>query len=376
MKHFASSFFAWVREVTDRWWRPQPVAAPAPKRAYRKRSEIDQVPGEFYFREAILDHLDAHFEILKTMKRGDAVAYQLFGQAGVQILPSHASFQMDSLSGRLAEAAPSMGAVALPGGDTPESVSPRILYFQKVKSLRNVALPPPGSALYECTAYFMLRKDQPVPVKFPILLMGGKAVALRQHLLQPLTRSRKGRDFYIPARQPGFDYHLQQWAGENKRPVAEHLAVVFQLAANAWEVGTQNSMTRISVRKDRLTAAFSVNVQRTPYFFADRDVTFGAKRKKIFHIVRAHERETKSGTSAVRMHFRGARQFDWQGYAVTISVPGWHHPDQYDLAASAHTDIAGPTPDNMIGPEATGALIADAMAQSRKPISRTVRVGT
>ena len=36
------------------------------------------------------------------------------------------------------------------------------------------------------------------------------------------------------------------------------------------------------------------------------------------------------------MHFRGQREFVWNGYRVRISVPGWHHANMAEIAAAFH----------------------------------------
>jgi hypothetical protein len=90
----------------------------------------------------------------------------------------------------------------------------------------------------------------------------------------------------------------------------------------------QFSMVRVAVHKDDLTAIFGVNIRRMSYFFQDRDLAFTIKgaRKKVFHIVKAHERHYKDGRVVpVRLHFRGEKEFDWAGYHVKITVPGLDH---------------------------------------------------
>jgi hypothetical protein len=56
---------------------------------------------------------------------------------------------------------------------------------------------------------------------------------------------------------------------------------------------------------------------------SDRDVVLndaGSKRR-IFHVVRPHERHLPSGdVRIIKMHHRGMRTFDWNGYAVHITV--------------------------------------------------------
>jgi hypothetical protein len=84
------------------------------------------------------------------------------------------------------------------------------------------------------------------------------------------------------------------------------------------------SMVRIEARKDGLTGVFGVAIKRTAYFFKDRSavVDQSGGKKRIFHIVRPHVR---ANGQAVKLHFRGLRKFNWNGYDIAISVPGRDH---------------------------------------------------
>jgi hypothetical protein len=84
-----------------------------------------------------------------------------------------------------------------------------------------------------------------------------------------------------------------------------------------------------------LAALFSIDVIKTPEFFADREVEAldcNGHRKKIFHIVRTHGR---ASGGFVKTHFRGVRNFSWNGHAIEISVPYRDHFDmaEFDLGA-------------------------------------------
>jgi hypothetical protein len=94
---------------------------------------------------------------------------------------------------------------------------------------------------------------------------------------------------------------------------------------------------RVLATKGHITAAFGINLLRTPYFFKDREVTIGptGSKRRIFHIVRTHARTRGDTTSRVRSHFRGERKFRWNGYDIQINVPGTHHrlPIEFDVGA-------------------------------------------
>jgi len=86
---------------------------------------------------------------------------------------------------------------------------------------------------------------------------------------------------------------------------------------------------QVNVSNGHLTAVFCIDMLRTPYFFADRDIEY--KGSKIFHIVRAHRRVGAGGNETfVKSHFRGLREFVWNGYSVRITLAGKHHADLLD----------------------------------------------
>ena len=69
---------------------------------------------------------------------------------------------------------------------------------------------------------------------------------------------------------------------------------------------------------------FGVALKRLGYFFQDRDIELydSGVKKRIFHVVKAHQRP--DGT-IVPMHFRGQREFSWADCHVKITVPGLEH---------------------------------------------------
>lgn len=103
--------------------------------------------------------------------------------------------------------------------------------------------------------------------------------------------------------------------------------------ADLWERMVANTLNywivrefhwSILVRSKRNRATFVIPQNEAPRFFRDRDATVtspSGRRARIFHAVAAHYRRTKKGAVPVRMHYRGTRQFTWNGYDVTIFDP-------------------------------------------------------
>ena len=117
-----------------------------------------------------------------------------------------------------------------------------------------------------------------------------------------------------------------RWAhqGPNHAEPEDYLRRMFIEAAAMFELAALGSMIRVAVSKNNLTAAFGVEIKRTPYFFKDRDVVLNdsGTKKRIFHIVRPHVR---ANGDEVPMHFRGLKNFKWANYDVAITVPGRDH---------------------------------------------------
>ena len=238
---------------------------------------------------------------------------------------------------------------------------PKFLYFTKYKR------PPPhvqqvaDGDVYAMTVYWdrvdghsktwMKRHKGGVPQEYAVCIERGSGqvrvlrMLHREHVKIRHTHGKdRGRFFSIPNTHWGFPTEYLTWAvGRFEASPEDYLRRCFIEAALMYESATLGSMIRIEASKGDLTATFSVEIKRTSYFFKDRDVTAAAltssgTRVPIFHIVRPHVR--KSGV-AVRMHFRGLREFDWAGYHIKITVPGrdHFHLAEFDVGGSTQVDM-------------------------------------
>jgi hypothetical protein len=344
---------------------PQPLPAPPPP---RKKQELelaagkyDLESGEFYFREAILDKLDYYFSCLKRVRKHDPESYDLYSRVGAMLMPQRF---MDESSLRIVttvasawfrHALPSFGAVfygdvaqrlererQAKGGD--DAVWPRMFYFRKYKRGRGPweIEPVLTGDIYVLTVYWDKPEDKEWkagwPTEFAVVVEPDGAIRLlRQLCVEHIKiRHKHGVDRGKVTHLERQVWHrgsrfLRGWAAEHKEKAAEMAQLLFSQATVLFEMA-HGSMIQVSATKNDLTAAFSVNIKRTPYFFKDREleVNENGNRKRIFHIVRPHIR--MDGT-AVKMHFRGAREFYWNGHHVFVTVPGLHHADVTDLSA-------------------------------------------
>lgn len=334
------------RSVWDWLWgliRPAKEEPSAPTRKPRKPRP--EVYGSFYFRDAILDQLDHYFVILGRMKKGDRQSYDLFSRIGAHITPTRTAEWFEKTPAGLPpwwrETLPGRGGVFF--GDSEieatekkeKSFYPRALHFMKYRphGVPVEVQPVNTGTVYMMAVYWDKLGDEKwqklagghgVSQDYPVVIGEDGSIRVLRTLETKYVQGRGKRGkFYIPVRRWGIPKTYQEWADQHGQKAEDYLRWLFIHAAETYMMANA-SMTRVSVTKGHLTGIFAVDIERTPYFFRDREVTVNDKgtRKRIFHVVRAHER---MNGATVRLHFRGERQFNWNGYAISITVPGWHH---------------------------------------------------
>lgn len=320
--------------------------------------------GEFNFRDTILDQLDRYFVFLRRMYRHDRCSYDLYRQVGATLLPysAVASDKVDlqflgqeleyksrpsdkpKLPPHFVRNMPAFGCFAYgtdtlteererqKGTNNKNCWIPKFLYFCKYRNPPPEIQPASGGCVYVCTIWYdrLDKVEAGRPACFAVLAQPDGSVRVLKILVtdQIQQRVKKGKDrgttFSIPRKAWMVPDVVDPHEGETK---TESLERLFCNTA-AFHEAVHGSMFRVSVTRGKLTATFSLNAKRSPYFFADRDLQVnqdGVKRR-IFHIVRPHKRVLASGKEIyIKLHYRGARKFTWAGYEVLITVPGLHH---------------------------------------------------
>lgn len=346
-------------------------------RARRSRKPANQM---MRFKRTILDHLDDNIKIMGRMKSHFPQEYGLYSQIGAVVLArDDATVSFDELMSNpvspwFLKARPSFGAVV--SGD-PYSVNkgkdhplyPRLMHFLKMKSPRDIkkrlfergrdAIQPisPTSDLYIFTEYY---DEQDWARLFPkksradwsLCRFFDKAFAVEIPLeitqdgrVRPLKLLRErhvrfGKDGIFQRR---WDYpypktYIQSYKNELGKLSQQDFILWNVGLILGWYEAATYSIIQVRATKNGICTLINVNVEETPDFFEDReDVVIDGIKKRIFHIVRAHER---IGSKGVRIHFRGLRQFVWNGYEIEISVPGRDHFDvkEVDIAAVDERD--------------------------------------
>jgi hypothetical protein len=397
---------AWLRDLWRRVWPRKPPAPapevegapPAPK-PQSGRPSIDDAhsEGEFYFRSVILDELDHGFKVLARVHTTDPDAYGFLSTVGAQVCPAEALSPFWDTEAFVTGALPAMGGLFLNqvgASEEDDLAHARLVYFNKIllHRIHNVEAPAPDEAVYALSIYYDELNKNPYQrgaTNWCVAVAPtGKVRCLRQLAVGQVVESKK-RDvnghrgvYRVPARKWVENEWLRALAADAaaKGNVPDGLSPhdlgvrIFVWVTRLWEQMVVGSMVRVAVTKGGLTCCFAVNILRTPYFFADRDVEADG-RKKIFHIVRTHTRQIGNRQTVVRTHFRGARRFTWNGYDVLITVPGWHHRgiDKFDIAGVDFDTIPARDHRHWIDRAKAGRMISAHIAQAEHFRSRSRR---
>jgi hypothetical protein len=341
--------------------------------------EESEFYGDFNFRDTILDQLDRYFVYLARMKKHEPEDYELYRQIGGTIIPfcstaieflhqdekdhEPESRKIKPLPSWFKHTRPAFACIAYATDSYSEKyenvprfreghgkklhgVHPRFLYITKYeKAPPEIQRITDTGDIYAMHVWWddhMLKdqktgkpvypKDRVGPTEYAVFVnqSGTKVRVLKvldtKFLKIPSKRwdgtGRPWRDKFesIPQRAYYLPDFFNTWAKDHHLRPEIYLANIFVETIKMIEQ-SQYSMLRIEAHKDNLCAVFGVDVARLPYFFQDRDydLTESGLRKKIFHMVRAHER---SDGTVVPFHFRGEKDFTWAGYKIKIRIPG------------------------------------------------------
>lgn len=336
-----------------------------------------EIWGQFSFRDTILDQLERYWIYLERMKKHDRDAYEFYKRMGATVMPPISWFlhqgvahkreifkdlekewKLQPLSPWWKEHRPAFGCVTFgitkqieteelthrdPDHPTLRLWVPKFLYFTKYKTPPANVQPTTNGDVYGMTIWWD-RPHEPdaknlkkhpggIPEQYAVYISadGSDVHVLPQCETEyvPIRRKKsnngykRGHTFTIPHRTWHIPGHYSRWAKRLGTTPNMLLSCIFMDAANAVEQAAY-SMVRVAVHNRDLTAVFGVDIKRMAYFFQDRDITLTERgaRRRAFHIVRAHERRDGS---AVKLHFRGEKDFTWAGYEVNITIPGRDH---------------------------------------------------
>jgi len=333
-----------------------PAKLPAKRKAAAPEIEGDIAPGSvdgknsnfgaFYYFDDVLEMLDSYFYHLARLRKHDRDAFDLYSQVGGQILGQRVLLYCNNgLQPEWLATRPAFGAIHIVGDREPDdggAFYPKLIYYQKLKGFENVE--PVSGDIYNVSIFFDRRGEKARGVfDFYVHVDSLGSVRLLKQYEQTKHTVGKGRksatlsrcEWRIPS---GLRSMSERWAKEFDLPgdrVENYAAFIFSLVANARVLATDG--VRVDVKKGNLTGVFHVAMERTAYFFKDREkvVSENGVTKRIFHATRAHHRRVKGEIRNVRLHFRGLREFSWKGYRVVISVVGLHKANLNEFGAAA-----------------------------------------
>lgn len=305
----------------------------APIQRYR-RKRSDKAENK----NSILNDLDRYFRLLKKMKTADNLAYDFYKKIGGQIVTD---FQFDgkeiySLPPRWKKDRPAFGCILCTNGihksekQGAESkvYTPQMLYFTRFeKSPLGVQVAPDGYDIYKVSAHwyekgnfnfvtdmcFGIDPDNNVHMLFTKI--DDTAVFYSKRIGAP------GKERQVVSRQKwGVHEFYKEWAAEHDVTPETLLVSLFCYTVHFYEASNMSGMIEVKARKNNLVGRFMLQPQDAAYMFKDRE-RIGNTRKHIFHSVVPHTRTVNGKEKNIKLHFRGQRDFYWNGYQINIVVP-------------------------------------------------------
>jgi hypothetical protein len=303
----------------------------------------------FQFKAALLDRLNEHFYYMNKMKKADKKSYDCYKtQGGVLtnadiFVGSNTENKQHYVNHWFLDKLPTFGCVLFiteknweevkkSGVDDEDAVHPRMVYFRKYDNPPAEIQPIKDDGTVYVVGIFW---DSEKNYKFSASTE--YAIHLSTEGKISLLKMKVDNSIFIPAKIKGRRgngntiIHKTEWGYPQilegmfrKRSLKEGLTWIFSMAAHEYEVHSLQEMIEIKATKNGVSAIFGVDIEKTPYFFKDRQANYiDGKKKRIFHIVRPHERQTDKGVKIIKTHFRGDKNFYWNGYKISIHVPEW-----------------------------------------------------
>ena len=353
-------------------WRRKPKKRKRKSRAV-DRKEVEE-SGRWYFKRDILEQLNEYFVCIAELKKTDPDGYDLYSRVGGVICSPKSKMTWGDLppswrAGQL----PSFGSVTFLRTDDShdDKVPAKFVCFRKLS--RPSPLVELSKGVVYSVSLFHMDSDNrhlKASTEFHVAVEGDEVRLLKelqiseQNIPVKKTKGRKPYPHKIIHRRWDFPKPLR-WLYEYNRSSMDYDDSISEYGTNMFKcvIGHHENATadiRVRVSRGQLVGMFAVDLLRTPYFFADREpVIIDGVKKKIFHIVKTHPRYLQDGRVVhVHSHFRGLRRFEWNGYKINITMPGFHHRDllEFDVGG-VHLDPDKPKPRGLIDSKVLGKEI-------------------
>jgi len=358
------------------FWRAKTPTVETPTVAKQDRRKDTEEQGRWYFRRDILERLDDYMYFAKKLRRTDHEAYNYVSKVGA-ILGSENALNERTLSPRWRKEGPNIGAGALafPSSyDDKTGIVAKFIYFRRINNRPPALQPTNARDIYYVILFYSERRDDRKfdkyawPLCFHVgITHDGEMMLLKekqatQQLFKPHGKRTAQRALgRVTHHSMGVPSGVLTAARDHNMDVDKWVKFCATYAMVHYENASMDLIVR--AKKGNTTAAFSVDLLRTPYFFKDREFVPASdgRRKRIFHIVRVHERNTKHGRTYVRTHFRGMRRFNWNGYKVSVGMPGKHIGDMLDFNVGTEVFDGPKIPDGYVGSGKMAQIVAEGL---------------
>jgi hypothetical protein len=327
------------------------------KREYVSKRYENALDGDFTTIRKLMIGFDEAFSELKRLGRAASGVRAL----GLHLIGDNERTRV--LSGRLDVGWSAYGATTqlsafLVGSEWP------IVSATKVKRVAGVEWPK-EEHIYQVDLVYDSSGGVPIGYKCHVGVhkLSGKVRALRSR--ETMVQRIKCRGGFTYITNTRWDYPaIPKGESDSFGEAARELFIILYNMTMMRECGIN-----IIARKGKSKITFTVPHDRWKYFFKDR-IKVG--RRHIFHSVMAHHRQTKNGVSNVRTHYRGLRKFKWNGYTISIVLPGKHAMAVADFNVAAVDPKRDDSPD-MISTQEMQEMVEglfDDNYEAEKPVAR------
>lgn len=362
---------AWFKRTVYRHpplpvFKPEAAPAPSPpidagelapviqlpvKRPRKPRREHDETQAHYYLGD-LLEQLKTYFEDLEYLRRGDPEGAKIFEKFGCAVCNTNALISKD-MEPFFFNQLPAQGCCYFGRHEektdkrTGEKIlGVRFVYFQKQHQPVNVQST--NGVIYTIGGVWGFKKRHLFQVNVAVFPDQTVKVlkVIQPHRFTVGKGSRKNGGTYERSQVVRMEWGYPSWAldmvsdynrfNDKSKSVDEYFARMFALLVNM-VLRTEQDMN-VRVKNDGKVASFAINMLRTPYFFADREKTVNenGNTERILHIVKPHTRTNQRGeTKLIKAHWRGLRRFTWNGYDVSIGMPGAHFRPLMEYSAEA-----------------------------------------
>lgn len=330
---------------------PMAINLPAPPKR-KRRAKAPKEPHELavdkHNKQKLLDSLGDYFEAAARLKMVAPDDYSFFARTGCVVTQAYSAPE-----GGITETnhAPIFaGGIFIPkyaASDKDEAIYPSFVYFARMRKPKVWPAGPVPHLLYRVVLIY--RTADLVGWDWPRELLiardrAGRFTVLgephiKQQQLPPSSHGHRHERVGKVVTHVSFglpQWLIDHWNGKKEKhpglTIHDYAAGLFTMAYETYREAVTALL--ISAQKHGQRAVFAVQLQDARNMFRDRDLkaasTPGGRLRPIFHYVREHDREVVTvapdGTDTtkivpVRTHYRGLRDFFWNGFHVTISWP-------------------------------------------------------